>query len=137
MYTLEQIRKFQKQARELGFAGSDGFCAAAPETLLDICNGFGPDAWPQLARDLLTWLYGPYGAAAAQHDYDYTTQTKIRREADEDFAANMRLVWKSRWNWFERFLRPSARREKVFIEAAALAVRNHGGSAWAEAAKNK
>ena len=49
-YTEKQIEQYRQRALKLGLSASDNYWKMPTATLAEICNGYGPDAWPANSR---------------------------------------------------------------------------------------
>ena len=102
-----------------------------------ICNGVGPDAWPDPLRRLLDKL--PYLLPASKvHDVDYEAggNDEDRSTADSRFRRNCFRVARAKlgpW-WVRFFFRPLGKQEWLLaaglIEAAYAALRIGGSDAF-------
>lgn len=70
-YTLEQVRERRAQQDALGFDEPPAYRKLTDQQVADNANGVGPDAFPSIARKLLT-LAVEYGDLPADiHDVEY------------------------------------------------------------------
>lgn len=134
MYTLDEIRFMQTQAKNLQLKYPEVFLTMPPEELNDLINGYGPERWPETIRQIISWFFRHYPTPAAIHDVRYSTADGMeptRKAADAEFAANLHLVWKNRYGWL-RFINPLAIYDAVKLRAASTLTSQFGRHAWQE-----
>jgi len=134
--TEVQILLNRIQARKLNLSGPDEYWNGWSADLAKICNGYGPDRWPEEARDILTWIYRNMEISSQIHDvrYELSDGTEEGRKiADDEMLDNMRKevaaaypLWKV-WRWGRRGL------EMAKADAAWFALRQWGEEAWMSA----
>ena len=93
-YTPREVSVLRDRAKALGMEADPRFWNASPDTLAQVCNGYGPDMWSDSLRGTATWLYGNYPEAAMAHDWDFKfsdgrPETLIL--VNERFARNNRI----------------------------------------------
>jgi hypothetical protein len=101
--------------------------------LLKVCNGWGPDSWPEKLRAALTRLSGVYAVIHVPHDVRYEFHLGSREEADAEFWQNGKKIWLARWGWHALY-RKQAWIEFLALRAAYNALRLFSKSAWEDAA---
>ena len=135
MYTNEEINYLRLAARYYRLSAPVEWERKAEEWLVRVCNGCGPERWPEAKRQALTKALRRYESCFAIHDVDYEIKTK-RSEADRRLRANMIKVWRKDfglWRWLSR----AGRAERlVVIPAVFAAVVLAGGAAY-ESGKGK
>lgn len=97
--------------------------------LRSICNGIGPDSWPDELRKLATQLFGPYAVIHVPHDVRYDRRIGTRAEADREFYDNAIKIWIQRWGVL-RWVTIAALRERVKLYAAYRLLVRFAKKAW-------
>ncbi len=140
MYNQEQIEVIRQNAMELNMDLCSEFENLPLETLLKICNGYGPDRWPYRWRKLMSWIFRNFPEAAADHDvrYEFSDGSYENwRKADDSFEVNLQIKRQKLyplirpWNWPWRLW------TKVKCHAAVLALARAGFTAWEEACERR
>ena len=135
MYTSSEIAYFQRKATEMKLKYPACFASMSAAELAGIVNGYGPDAWGEDLRRLLTWIFRKYPIPAAIHDvrYEFSDGRELtRKAADAEFSANLRLVWLHNYgSW--RWINPVAWYALWKINTAAKLTAGFGKSAWCKA----
>jgi hypothetical protein len=54
------------------------FYCMSEKSFARIYNGYGPDAWPNSMRSILTWIFGNFKEVAGVHDVEYYYSTGTR-----------------------------------------------------------
>ena len=135
MYTAMEAAAFQHQAAELKLKYPAVFVEMPPEELANIANGYGPEAWGEELRKVLTWIFRKYPVPAAIHDvrYEFSDgRAFTRKAADAEFSANLRLVWLDNYGVW-RWINPVAWYDLWKINTAAKLTAGFGKSAWRKA----
>ena len=135
MYTAMEAAAFQHQAAELKLKYPAIFVEMPPEELANIANGYGPEAWGEELRKVLTWIFRKYPVPAAIHDvrYEFSDGRALtRKAADAEFSANLRLVWLDNYGVW-RWINPVAWYALWKINTAAKLTAGFGKSAWRKA----
>ncbi len=135
MYTAMEAAAFQHQAAELKLKYPAIFVEMPPEELANIANGYGPEAWGEELRKVLTWIFRKYPVPAAIHDvrYEFSDGRALtRKAADAEFSANLRLVWLDNYGVW-RWINPVAWYDLWKINTAAKLTAGFGKSAWRKA----
>jgi hypothetical protein len=139
-YTVAQIEQYRTRAIKLGLSASDNYWKMPTATLAEICNGYGPDRWPESLRDVLTWIYRHMPIASQIHDERYEASNGMadaRFAADEEMLANMRIEVKSEYPLWKIHRLGRRWAELAKAEAAYLALRRSGSKAWMDAYQKK
>lgn len=65
-------------------------------------NGVGPDRWPPIIRDVLSWALEDVLEAVLTHDMDYYQggDEKAFHEANEVLGDNVRTLAKKKYGWW-------------------------------------
>lgn len=109
---------------------------ALPLTYLcKVCNGAGAERWSDVKRKALTYALRRYEPAFAQHDVDYAMQVP-KQIADKRLLNNMKKIWAKDFGFF-RWIKPSARVERLVIIPAVFAAVALAGDSAFEAAKEQ
>ena len=103
MYTLDQIRAMRREVNRLGLAGRDVLDKYRDAELRKLCNGIGPDFFPEWARELVTDLRPESELPAFIHDVEWYESDGTREHftaTNDRFAANGKLVAQARYRWY-------------------------------------
>ncbi len=135
-YTEKDIKEFRYTASTIGMNCCDEFYDLPLAELTRICNGYGPDRWPDSIRKVLTWVFRNFPEVAAEHDvrYEFSNGSKLEwREADAAFAYNLKIKREKLyplnrpWLWGHRAV------ATIKCQAAVSALNSGGFKAWQEA----
>jgi hypothetical protein len=135
MYTVSEMKQIRFSADALGLYAPPLFWELPESELVKICNGCGPEFFPDWARELADFIYRKYRAAIAIHDVEYEESdgTEISRcEADTNFYENCLIIWNKRFGW-SRWINPVALYERKKIRLAYRALYYCGTVAWISA----
>jgi hypothetical protein len=55
----------------LGMEADPRYWNADKSDLVYICNGYGPDAWSDKLREIITWIFENFPESADIHDFDF------------------------------------------------------------------
>ena len=99
-YTIEQAKELYAEAVRLKLLRSDNLFD--PVRVSKVCNGIGPECWPEVMRKLADKLYPVMELAAAIHDVDYDRGGDFsdRLAADLVFRANCELAIRAKYAWY-------------------------------------
>ena len=136
MYTLDQVRAMRREVNRLGLAGRDVLDKYRDAELRKLCNGVGPDFFPEWARELVTDLRPEAELPAFIHDVEWYEADGTREHftaTNDRFAANGEIVAKARYRWYD------PRRYLAIRRAARLAryCQAFGWSQYRECAEEK
>jgi hypothetical protein len=84
-------REAREIVSQLGLSVSDRWGTLSDADLESICNGFGPDAWPEGLRSVATWWYRNLQPADKIHDVEYQFSDGTKEgwhTADNRFSEN-------------------------------------------------
>ena len=129
MFTVSDIRRFRGLIKAFGLAYPKVMDELTDEDLRAVCNGIGPDHWPEELRALSTTLFGPYAVCHVPHDVRYDRKVGTREQADREFYDNSLLIWKFRWGW-QRFIAPTAIKERIALWLAYRLLVRFAKKAW-------
>ena len=130
----------RSEVMRLNLRRRDGFDSQTPAEWAAVYNGWGPDAWPDALRSVMTWVAGSLEVLAGPHDDRFAhsdgTHAGWRVSMDE-WIANTRTVLDDKYPLSSWRLWP--RRAAVWAKAkAAIAVlEKHSYLAWVESALNR
>lgn len=134
---VEYVIAVREQARRLGLGAPEIFWTLPPEALAGIANGYGSDRWPEIIRKLTSRIFRYYPAPAAIHDvrYEFSDGGEFgRRLADDEFAANLGIVWRCRYGR-RAWCNPVAWWAWGKLRLCVGLVRRCGRAAWLRAAE--
>ena len=97
--------------------------------LRSICNGIGPDNWPDELRKISTMLFGPYAVLHVPHDVRFEKKIGTREQADREFYDNGIRIWKIRWGAW-RYFSWQAIKEWLTLRAAYKLLSQFSKKAW-------
>lgn len=69
--SIEKIRQMRAEVIRLNLARPTLFDCLTDEDLAAIYNGYGPDAWPEQLRDIITFVYRWYTLLPLIHDVEF------------------------------------------------------------------
>lgn len=137
MYSVKEINDIRNAARALHMSARPEFYNLAGCELTKICNGYGPDAWSEKRRKVMTWIYRNYAAGAAIHDVDFEFSDGTMKsfdEANDRFIENNKKEMRQRYPLWNPLLYGVRAWAWVKIEAAYVAVCSEEGfEAWTKA----
>ncbi len=139
MYSIEEIKRIRSFIIAVRLSVPAGFWTVTDSTLQQICNGYGPDRWPESLRKSMTWVFRHYQASAIIHDvcYEYSDGTDLGRNlADNQFWGNLQNQWRLRYGNI-RWVNPVALYGLLKIRIAYNAVRTIGKPAYLAAYKKR
>jgi hypothetical protein len=70
-YTLFEIRELRKYFELLKLDGPTGMLSASDQIWQIVCNGTGPDAWPDIARKTVSFFREHKRGATVAHDFRF------------------------------------------------------------------
>lgn len=110
---LPSCRELKASAKKLGLRRVDTLDKVSDETMEEEFNGVGPDSWPALLRDILSYVLEDVLEAVLVHDMDYVVGGDEAEFHDSNKALedNVRLIAKKKyhfWNARRYFLRELA-----------------------------
>lgn len=126
----------RSEVMRLNLRRRDGFDSQTPAEWAAVYNGWGPDAWPDALRSVMTWVAGSLEVLAGPHDDRFAhgdgTHAGWRVSMDE-WIANTRLVIADRYPASAWRLWP--RRAIVTVKAAAASavLEKYSYAAWVDA----
>lgn len=129
MFTEEDIARFRQQIADYNLQAPYVLGQLSDFELTKICNGWGPDSWPEKLRAALTQIAGVYAVIHVPHDVRYEFHLGSREEADAEFWQNGKKIWLARWGW-RALYRKQAWVEFLALRAAYNALRLFSKSAW-------
>ena len=132
IYCKSEMDLVRESAKELKLDAPRYFWIAPLTSLMDICNGFGSDAFPENLRKVLDWVYRNYKEIAAIHDVDYELSDgteEQRKIADDRFLKNGLIMWQDIYGW-SRWINPVAIYSRHKIYTAHRLLRAFGKGAW-------
>lgn len=104
--------------------------------LCKICNGIGPDAFPEFLRDIITGLHPTIAPAAFIHDIEYYESDRSRKrfeEANERFKKNGYRCAEKHYSWFNPLRYTVKRSVRLYYGALTL----FGWDAWLRSADER
>ncbi len=131
--TEQEVLAGRNQAQKLNLAAPEKYWTMPAAMLAKICNGYGPDAWPQPCRDVLTWIYRDMPVSSQIHDvrYDYSDGSADGRQAaDAEMLENMIKEVKNAYPLWKVWRIGRRLADLGKAEAAYLMLRTYGSSAW-------
>lgn len=129
MYTEEDIARFRQEIAAFGLHAPFALTQLSDFELTHICNGWGPDSWPERARAFLTKLAGRYAVLHVPHDVRYELKVGTRKEADQEFWINGKKLWVAHWGW-KAIFHKQAWIELIALRGAYNVLRAFSKSAW-------
>lgn len=104
MYTLEEIAALRALALSLSLEGADLLDFYTDTGLGKICNGIGPELFPDALRRAIDALHPTLKAPAMVHDVEYTRsdgswETFCR--ANDRFRRNGKRCACARYGWYD------------------------------------
>lgn len=138
--TEKEVLNGRNRARKLNLSAPEEYWTMPAAMLAKICNGYGPDAWPQTCRDILTWIYRNMPVSSQIHDvrYDYSDGSADGRlAADAEMLKNMIKEVKDAYPLWKVWRIGRRLTELGKAEAAYLLLRTHGSSAWIAAYRKR
>lgn len=129
MYTEEDIKRFLELIEFYQLEYPVEMNQMSIFELTKICNGIGPDSWPNALRKLATQLFGPYAVIHVPHDVRYDRRIGTRAEADQEFYVNAIKIWIQRWGVL-RWVTIAAMRERVKLYVAYRLLVRFAKKAW-------
>ena len=99
-YTIEQAKELYSEAVRLKLLRADNLFD--PVRVSNVCNGIGPECWPEAMRDLADKLSPVMQLAAAIHDIDYDNGGDFSDQLSADlvFRANCTICILARYPWY-------------------------------------
>jgi len=70
-YTLDEIRALRKYWEDAKLEGPRGIQSATDQKWQQVCNGTGPDSWPNGLRYMVSFFREHKRGATASHDFRY------------------------------------------------------------------
>ena len=131
MFTEEDIARFRQQIADYNLQAPYVLGQLSDFELTKICNGWGPDSWPEIIRKALTALAGEYAVIHVPHDVRYEFHVGTQKSADCEFWTNGKKIWRKRWGWRGYFYK-QAWIELIALRAAYRALCAFGSKAWEE-----
>jgi hypothetical protein len=92
-YTLEEIRALRKYWMAAKLEGPFAMKYASDQKWQQVCNGTGPDSWPNVMRHFVSFFREHKRGATASHDfrYEWSDGTKEGfKIANREYYANAR-----------------------------------------------
>ena len=137
-YTLDEIRALRKYWLEAKLDGPEGMILASDQKWQQVCNGTGPDAWPNGFRYLVSFFREHKRGATASHDFRYEWSDgtfKGFRIANREYYKNARKEVNFHFPLWKAWLIPHRIREirQCYTDYALLM--EFGWGAWFEAGK--
>lgn len=103
MYTLEEIAVLRRKCNELKLVGREVLDRYTDQDLQLICNGIGPDAFPQGVREFVTGIHPTLECCAFIHDVDFheSDGTCDHFTASNDrYARNAVILAEAAYGWY-------------------------------------
>lgn len=125
-----ELRQVRNRADRLNLIGRE-LLHLPKETVMNNCNGIGPEWFPEKLRSFITWLNPRQKATAAIHDMMYACGHDFSR-ANDIFAINGKWEAVAAYKWY------SPRRYIAIVKAQIFAklCQKFGYMAW-KAAQRK
>lgn len=137
-YTLDEIRALRKYWKAAKLEGPFGIKYASDEKWQQVCNGTGPDSWPNGVREFVSFFREHKRGATASHDFRYEWSDgtfKGFRTANKEYYANARKEVNYNFPMWKVWLIPHRVREIRQCYTDYLLLMNFGWTAWLEAGK--
>ena len=99
---LPDALELRDSAKKYELKHLDVLYAYPDEVLIEQYNGVGPDRWPEVFRDILSWLLEDVLEAVEIHDMDYYrggTKDDFH-EANSVLGQNVRRLARKKYGWW-------------------------------------
>lgn len=135
-YTLHQLSALKQRAKEAGCEGLHYVTRHPFASLRNICNGIGPEAFPEWLRDKINDLNPTLEPAAMIHDCEWADNDGTRSafyDSNQRLRRNGEKLAKARYAWYD------PRRYVVMSQARRFAniCQTFGWLAWKSASAKR
>lgn len=124
------IRELRELAAKLNLDNKERLLDTPDDIVADVCNGIGPEWFPQVIRTAIDRLHPSLVIVSVIHDLDFYYGDGTMSDftgANARFATNGRKVAKHRYSWFDvrrYFVIHSAKKFAAICEIAGLPAYN-------------
>ena len=99
---LMKVKELRNKCHALKFEGVEILEQYTNNELRKICNGIGPEFFPEKWRKIITWIFKYLEATAFLHDVEFHTQIGFGRANAHFFINGIREV-KAKFKWYNPF----------------------------------
>ena len=97
---LMKVKELRNKCHALKFEGVEILEQYTNNELRKICNGIGPEFFPEKWRKIITWIFKYLEATAFLHDVEFHTQIGFGRANAHFFINGIREV-KAKFKWYD------------------------------------